>query len=311
MIVAAAINDLDPDTQQQLSLLQASIKDVNLQHRECLDKLAEHDSLCRKQLEKVADDMKTFVFETQLEREQNHVSSDEPHETTVIPLNLEDTLKKIRSDRLVFTEEIVTLTIEVKRLSLVMQPTKDLVRGEAIKKIAQDWSALVCPICFEIGFPVTMKFPCYQDVNHVSGRPNCSAMICLRCARDVTGLTKDRHEDHVTRCVVCRSVYPRVHSADRAYLPNMLAVRMFDTHMKSENTAFQTAFGESLKVVKCSLCEKTFSGLSNMHTHMRDECPKSMIPCRQCRKTVERSTLDENRCCSNGCPEALRRPPQW
>uniref|UniRef100_A0A6C0EBX2 C2H2-type domain-containing protein n=1 Tax=viral metagenome TaxID=1070528 RepID=A0A6C0EBX2_9ZZZZ len=302
-VVSALLRDLPPSSKEVIDNFREIIKDAEEQLTRLQQELSLHKESCEKWIQNHWDRMKKFVFEL-------------TNDPTPAALNLQEMLQEMQAKRRNLETRIATASHKILTLKTemagILNSSKEQIRSAAKVQILKNpmISEVTCPICTCIGPPVTLKFPCYERTNPQTGRPDCSMMVCLRCARNITGLSIDSPY-HAVRCHVCRTIYNRFSRADQAYTINMLSMRMTDAYLDSENKEFSNYFGEPLNPIECAQCDMTFAGVSDLHHHMRGDngfvaCPRSLVRCNRCASTVCRSDLNANGSCSRGCARRAR-----
>jgi hypothetical protein len=162
--------------------------------------------------------------------------------------------------------------------------------------------ALECPICFKVKPPVKLRFPCHVSRND-TGRPTCWKSVCLTCARQVTGLSPSVNRPTTVKCPWCPTTCPRFPNGSAAYELNMSWMAYVDDCLAEEDLVFRSFFGIPLNPISCPECLDTFSGMSDLHHHMRGDtgftaCPESIVKCRTCVNSFARRLLSVRGQCS-------------
>ena len=162
--------------------------------------------------------------------------------------------------------------------------------------------SIECTICLNYGIMVDLKIPC-RNIDVQTGRPFCEGLICLTCARQVLGLSLDRHSYHEVKCPTCRQISRRPSVAIDGYSINMGLLRAADSFLTYENDIFKKMFNQSLNAIECQKCNQQFDTLSNLHHHMRADpghnpCPESKIVCTSCRILTFRRNIINDKCTS-------------
>jgi hypothetical protein len=298
-VVSALLRNLPPSLKEIIDNSREIIKDAKKQLTLLEQELSLHKESCEKRIGNHAERMKKFVFEL----------TNDPAPAALNLQEMQGKRRNLETRIATASSKITTLKTE---LAGILDSSKEQIRSAAKVQILKNpmISEVTCPICTCIGPPVTLKFPCYERTNPQTGRPDCSMMVCLRCARNITGLSIDS-PDHVVKCHVCRTSYTRFSRAGEAYTINMLSMRMIDALLASENTEFSNYFGEPLNPIECAQCDMPFAGVSDLHHHMRGDngfvaCPRSLVRCNRCASTVCRSDLNANGSCSLGCARRAR-----
>ena len=181
------------------------------------------------------------------------------------------------------------------------------IKEDIIKQIKETsvMKSIVCGVCLGIAPPVILNFPCY-DNNRSTGRPSCSLLICLSCAREITGLNKNYiPPDFRPQCPCCRVRYQSFPKHVSSYVFNIQLVRVIDEILSSYSKEFYEFFQEDLKPLGCPKCSLFFNGISDLHHHLRGDkdfipCPESNVKCKKCHQYTLRRCL-QNEICFPDC----------
>lgn len=260
-IVRSLLSALPPDVQEKRFRWDNDIMAEEKQHDMNVKLLETYTSEYTKRIEDLVDLMKKYVLETNTEADQPDMvdMSEMKKHLCTIQIKIDDSAMKISELRLEHAE--------------IVGPYLTQIRTDALTGIqnSAQMSELICPQCDFIGPPVSPLFCCYENIDHRTGRPACSQMICFRCFYSNMHRTHNDPFDYdpceydPPQCHECLDVYSR---ASSNCLPNMLAMRMADSYLSSENSEFMKFFNVPLNPIKCTHCDRDFSGLSDLYNHI-------------------------------------------
>lgn len=206
-----------------------------------------------------------------------------------------------------FNREILELTHTIAELEqeLEIEKSKESfinLQKNIIEKIFSIpfMKSTECSICLNYGIIVDLKISC-RNIDPLTGRPFCEGLLCLTCARQVLGLSLDRHTYHEVKCPTCRQTSRRPANASEGYSINMGLLRAADSYLTYEDEIFKKTFNMSLNAIECQKCNSRFDTLSNLHHHMRADpghipCPESKVVCTNCRILTVRSNIINDKC---------------
>lgn len=170
-----------------------------------------------------------------------------------------------------------------------------------------------CIVCFELAPMVNINFPC-NSVNKQTGKPKCSSVCCLKCARDILNLSNIKTDS--IKCPICRIDYTyeidmRTKTFKKTnqelYTLNVLAMTIIDDVIKHLVDSVKEKYKIEIKPICCQRCNMYHKNISSLHHHMRGDtimsdilpCPESPIICKFCKKIKPRKMFKINNKCIN------------
>lgn len=255
-IVRSLLSALPLDVKENSIRYAANIMAEEKQIESDVQLLASYSTDYKKRFKDLADLMIKYVLENNQSTEQPCMldMSDMKDRIHIIQTRISNSACKISQ-----------LKIEIAEIK---QSYQNQIITDAIIEIrhSSEMKEIICPICICIGPPVIPNLPCYLISNQANRQPKCSMMMCAQCFNDTTQQPEIAHLS--SKCHQCYTCYDSHTRGNTTCVPNMMVMRIIDSYLSSEINEFINFFNTSFNPICCRKCAMTFSGLSDLYSHI-------------------------------------------